>query len=102
MIKVAQIITGLKADGAEMMLYKLLCRMDRRRFEPLVISLSRGGELAPRIAALGIPTLGASSFLKMLRWGPDVVNGWMYHGNLAAQMAAVALPKGTPVIWNVR
>jgi glycosyltransferase involved in cell wall biosynthesis len=102
MIRVAHIITGLKAGGAEMMLYKLLCRMDRRRFEPIVISLTPGGEFAPRIAALGIPALGASSLATMWRWRPDVVQGWMYHGNLAAQMAAAALPNKTPVIWNVR
>jgi glycosyltransferase involved in cell wall biosynthesis len=29
---------------------------------------------------------------------PDVVQGWMYHGNLAA----LAAPSRTPVVWNIR
>jgi glycosyltransferase involved in cell wall biosynthesis len=30
---------------------------------------------------------------------PDVVQGWMYHGNVAAVLGS---PKGTPIVWNVR
>src|SRR3989442_10372260 len=101
MIKIAHIITGLEADGAEMMLCKLLGRMDRRRFESAVLSLRSGGPLEPRIEALGIPVRHARSFPTLLQWRPDILQGWMYHGNLAAQLAAAAIPAVTPVIWNV-
>jgi glycosyltransferase involved in cell wall biosynthesis len=30
---------------------------------------------------------------------PDVVQGWMYHGNVAAVLGS---PTGTPIVWNVR
>ena len=55
MVRIAHIITGLNTGGAETMLYKLLSRMDRARFEPLVISLADNGSLAVRIAELDIP-----------------------------------------------
>jgi glycosyltransferase involved in cell wall biosynthesis len=101
MIRIAHIITGLQADGAETMLYKLLCRMDRRQFQASVLSLREGGPLAPRIEALGIPVYSARSFPALLGSKPDVLQGWMYHGNIAAQLAAAVLAN-TPVIWNVR
>ena len=53
--RIAFIITGLNTGGAEMMLYKLLSRMNRERFESVVISLMDRGTLGDRIEALGIP-----------------------------------------------
>jgi len=113
-LKIAHIITGLEADGAETMLYKLLRAMDRR-FDPVVVSLVDDGPMAARIEELGIPVFGCGmrpGFLSLpaaarlgrllRRVRPDLLQGWMYHGNLAAQVAAAALPSGTPVLWNIR
>jgi glycosyltransferase involved in cell wall biosynthesis len=115
MVKIAHIITGLNTGGAETMLYKLLSRMDRARFDPLVISLVDNGSLAVRIAELdirvfscgmqpGFPNLGSVFKLtRLLRaFKPHLLQGWMYHGNLAAQTAAVTLAEKTPVVWNIR
>src|SRR5690606_21734527 len=33
---------------------------------------------------------------------PDVLQGWMYHGNLAASLSAWVGARTLPVIWNVR
>ena len=33
---------------------------------------------------------------------PALVQGWMYHGNLAATVGGWSLPQRPPVIWNVR
>jgi len=115
MVRIAHVITGLNTGGAETMLYKLLSRMDRARFDPLVVSLADNGSLAVRIAALnipvfscgmrpGFPRLGAALKLTGLLRGfaPHLLQGWMYHGNLAAQAAAVTLAEKTPVVWNIR
>jgi glycosyltransferase involved in cell wall biosynthesis len=115
MVRIAHIITGLHTGGAETMLYKLLSRMDRMKFDPLVVSLADNGSLAARIAALDIPVFGCgmrpgfpspAASLRMARklrqFGPHLLQGWMYHGNLAAQAAAVTLPQKTPVLWNIR
>lgn len=93
------------------MLFKLCSRLDRRRFAPSVISLSDKGAIGLRIEALGIPvyTLGMrpsrpslaglfrlSKLVSTLR--PNLIQGWMYHGNLAASLAAGS----KPVVWGIR
>lgn len=107
MRRIVFIITGLTTGGAEMMLLKVLERLDRQRFAAHVISLTTLGELAPRIAALGIPVdaMGMkpglpspSGFLRLVRTlkrlNPDVVHTWMYHadllGGLAARLAGIS------------
>ena len=114
-LKIAHVITGLNTGGAETMLYKLLSRMDRTKFDPLVVSLADNGSLAARIAALnitvfscgmrpGFPSPAATLRLarKVRQFGPHLLQGWMYHGNLAAQAVAATLPQKTPVLWNIR
>src|SRR5215510_4994442 len=54
-IRILFIITTLQTGGAQMMLYKLLAAMDRRRFEPSVICLGDSGMPGARIKALGVP-----------------------------------------------
>lgn len=83
--------------------------------EPSVISLGRPAALAPAIEALGVPLvrLGAGSAAAMplrlpalvaaaRRARPDLVQGWMVHGNLAASAVAPLLPGAPRVAWNVR
>lgn len=113
-MRVLYIITGLATGGAEMMLLKLLERLDRERYTPMVISLTTTGDIGPRIAALGIPVqaLGMTSglpsplgFLRLLRQvrqsRPDIVHTWLYHadllGGLAARLAGI-----TAICWGIR
>lgn len=98
-----------------MMLYKLLSEMDRERFELAVVSLRNRGQLNKHIEKLGIPTYGVAMRLPVAtptscwrlvrlvrRLKPDLIQGWMYHGNLAAQLAGVFARGPAPVVWNVR
>lgn len=116
-MKILHVITGLSTGGAEMMLYKLLSGMNREQFEPVVISLMDRGTLGDRIEALGIPVysmglkLGKSTplsiwcLIRTLRQlQPDLIQGWMIHGNLAAQLASISIfmPKKVPILWNIR
>lgn len=113
-MKILHVITGLYTGGAETMLAKLLERMPAGVYESSVISLTGGGPIAERIAALGIPV----TFLKMSRHGgsllgfirlvrairrlkPDLVQTWMYHANLTAGLAAKFAGR-PPVIWGIR
>jgi glycosyltransferase involved in cell wall biosynthesis len=110
------IITGLTSGGAEMMLYKLLTNIDRQRFKPTVVSLTYKDTLAAPIKALGIPVYslgmeeGGLPSLQVIwklvsifrKTKPDLVQGWMYHANLAAQFANVLSLNFAPVIWNIR
>lgn len=112
-IKVTHIITCLDTGGAEMMLYKLLSAYDRERFEMSVISLIDIGMVGKKIESLGIKvySLGMRKSLlsifslfklrKILKQeNPDILQGWMYHGNLIATIAKKLI--GKPMIWNIR
>ena len=108
------LITALGTGGAEMMLTQLLTNLDRTRFAPEVITLIPGGKHTDILHAAGIPVhdLGMNAgkpnlaaLLKLRRLvkaiSPDVLVGWMYHGNLAATLASW-IGKRVPVLWNVR
>ncbi len=109
------IITDLATGGAETMLFKLLAEMDRERYTAAVISLKGSGTPGERIRSLGIPVDslnlesargcgGATLKLKRLvtSFEPHFIQGWMYHGNLAAEFARLAMHRRMPVVWNIR
>src|SRR4051812_750799 len=55
-LKIAFVVTALTLGGAEMMLWKLLSRMDRRRFDPHVIALAaRTDTILERFRTIGVP-----------------------------------------------
>jgi glycosyltransferase involved in cell wall biosynthesis len=114
-LRIAFVLAELTLGGAEMMLWKLISRMDRARFDPVVISLSsRSDAMTERFRALGIDCrfLGmrsradVSAFYRLIavlrEAAPDVVQGWMYYGNLASTFASAFLGRRPPVLWNIR
>ncbi|MGH9637107.1 MAG: glycosyltransferase family 4 protein [Candidatus Angelobacter sp.] len=113
-MRVMHVITGLSTGGAETMLLKLLSASSRS-MEHAVVSLGDEGTMGPRIAALGVPVhcLGlkrnapnpfrALSILPLARRiAPQLIQGWMYHGNLMASLAALGSRRKPPVLWNIR
>jgi glycosyltransferase involved in cell wall biosynthesis len=114
-MRVLHIISNLTTGGAEMMLYKILHTMNRERFESVVISLMDEGRFGKALkkAGLEVHTLGMKAgkpsvkavwrLLHLIRSiNPDIIQGWMPHGNLAASLSRVFLGKQVPVIWNIR
>lgn len=114
-MKVLHIITGLSTGGAERALYNLLSGGLAETGEMAVLSLSDEGSFGKDIRALGVPvyTLGISSGLptpaalvqlnRVVRdFQPDIVQGWMYHGNLAASLAKKLARNNPAEFWNVR
>ena len=112
-IRMLHVITGLGSGGAEMMLYKLLSGMDRKRFACTVVSLTDEGHMAERIRSLGIPVYclgmkGAASMpramVRLIRMmkaeGTQLVQCWMYHADLLGGVAGWFA--GIPVIWGIR
>jgi glycosyltransferase involved in cell wall biosynthesis len=113
-IRVLHIITGLQGGGAEMMLYKLLGRMDRDRFSNVVLSLTAGGEMRSRISALGIPchdlgikgpgggVSGLRRAVKLIReFRPNVIQTWLHHADLFGTVAG-RLAGNRNIVWNLR
>ena len=115
-IRIAFVVTGLALGGAEMMLWRILSHLDRKRFEPYVIALSTEGDaLAPRFRDAGINCsfIGMRSALDaprglcaligtLRRLQPDIVQGWMYQANIAATLAGRMAVRGRPILWAVR
>ncbi|MBT7308887.1 MAG: glycosyltransferase [Gammaproteobacteria bacterium] len=123
-MRIIHIITDLDTGGAEMMLFKLLEAWSRqqgvlKKEELSVISLMGHGPISDPIKALGIDLYsldlqqgqrpGVRAIARLLRrvraLRPDVIQGWMYHGNMASTIAAFFL-WGTfhrvSLFWNIR
>ena len=112
-MKVLHVITGLNIGGAENMLAKLIEQGGATNHE--VLSLLSPGPIAERIRAKGVKihTLrmrrgiaGPASMLRLSRMvkaiSPDLLHGWMYHGNLAASFARWRSGTAIPLVWNIR
>ena len=113
--RVMHVITGLDVGGAEVSLLKLLATLDRSAFESAVVTLKGTGTVAEQIMSLEIPVYSANirtqgirvgNLRQLLRtvssWRPELIQGWMYHGNLAASTLSRLMKGRLPVAWNVR
>jgi glycosyltransferase involved in cell wall biosynthesis len=112
-MKILHITTTLGTGGAERMLLNLVAGGDPSEFQHGVIGLRRGGMLADPLRQAGADVwncglqAGHLSLAAALRvrgvlsaFQPDVVQGWMYHGNLAACLVKT-MPVRAPVIWGI-
>lgn len=112
---VLHIITAMNVGGAETMLCKYLENNKVNNTKHVVLSLMKPGPKAAAIKALGIPvyTLGMKHWfpgpfaaLRLIRLvniiRPDLLHGWMYHGNLATSFAHAFSALNVPLVWNVR
>ncbi len=97
------------------MLYKLLPRMRKDRFENIIITLKEKGELSEDFESQNIRVynvlgmggvLRVSALIKSLKIfrqiNPDLIQGWLAHGNLIATLASAFLPYRLSTLWNVR
>ncbi|WP_368642621.1 glycosyltransferase [Castellaniella ginsengisoli] len=109
------VTTTLGTGGAEQMLLKILQRLDRDQFDPVVVSLLDEGTVGKKIKALGIPViclrmdrlvhiLAAPFVLGRLiqQHRFDLIQGWMYHGNLLAWLGRFLANSHAPLSFGVR
>lgn len=111
-MKVTHVITDLIVGGAQVMLRELLRNMDRAEFENEVIVLKDKGTLAPELEALGVrvTTIGMRAtpnptdlirLAHRLRQSrPDVVQTWLYQGDLVGGLAA-RLAGVRAIAWGI-
>lgn len=98
------VTSGLGVGGAETALYTLLKGL-KDSTAIAVVSLTRGGLMAPKIKALGIHVyeFNIKNFLLfpfylyqyrriIKKFKPTLIQGWMYHGNLFAHLGKVLSP----------
>jgi glycosyltransferase involved in cell wall biosynthesis len=114
-MRILHVITSLGTGGAEMMLFKLLSAGNRDWTQAVVSLDNHPSIIAPRIAELGVqvhslgvnrsvpnPVRALSIVPIARRFRPDLVQGWMYHGNLVASFAAARDQRKLPVLWNIQ
>ncbi|HEY1921826.1 MAG TPA: glycosyltransferase, partial [Tepidisphaeraceae bacterium] len=109
-LRILHVTTALNIGGAEMMILKLATH---GQFESGVLGLLNwdvvGSMLRDRnvpVTALRLSTaaglLGSPAVVRrvLTDFAPDVIQGWLYHGNLMAALLGRAY--GAPVVWNIR
>jgi glycosyltransferase involved in cell wall biosynthesis len=114
-IKILHIISGLSTGGAERALYNVLAGGLSEVAENTVLSVRDEGTFGPRIRALNVPVftlnvahgiLAPRAVFRLWRllkgFCPDVIQGWMYHGNLVSSLAGWLAPVRPAIVWNVR
>jgi glycosyltransferase involved in cell wall biosynthesis len=114
-LRVLVFSTGLGTGGAERMLVKLAAELHGRGCEFAVVSLLDSGTQGEPLRRLGAPveemhmrqpTALARLPLRLRqaarRFAPDVIQGWMYHGNLAATIARRLAGSQARLFWGVR
>ena len=112
---ITHIITGLERGGAERFLFNLLNYGLQGPFNNRVISLMSEGYYGPLLKKNNIPLTclnlkrGQINFeaIKKLRTDlientPDIIQGWINHGNLAALIAKFMSKKKSKLSWNIR
>jgi glycosyltransferase involved in cell wall biosynthesis len=99
-VRIAFCITELDPGGAEWALVRIARGLDRQRWSPHVYCLAQRGPLADELDAADVPVtclgarsaadvsviLGLASALRRFR--PDIVQTFMFHGNLTGRLAA--------------
>ena len=100
-----------------MMLYKVLSRLDKSYYSSIVISITDDNYFEENLKSINIPVV----YLKMTRapisiirglkilynccqkFQPNIIQGWMYHGNLLATLyGKITINNRFRVIWNIR
>jgi glycosyltransferase involved in cell wall biosynthesis len=115
--KILHVISDLDVGGAETMLVRLACAEREDGGDIAVASLISGGFYADRLRAAGVrleelgvrgafgPVRGLVRLVRLMRdYQPDVVQGWMYHGDLAALLGLClsGRRRRTGLIWGIR
>ncbi|MBK9136831.1 MAG: glycosyltransferase [Betaproteobacteria bacterium] len=114
-MRVLHVITALGVGGAERMLLKLLGSKALSGAQQRVVAMLPTGPLAEPMRATGatveqlnflggLPILSGGVQLAAIarRYAPDLIHGWMYHGNLGAALARTAVNPKVPLVWSVR
>jgi len=111
--KIIYIVTDLNVGGAENVLLRLLSKIDKKEYDPLVISLIEKGEIGRKIEKLGIDVycLRIHSFINLFPglirlvnkiniFNPQIIHTFMIHPAFFVGIIVKLLNKPT-IIWNI-
>lgn len=108
------IITSLSVGGAQKALLNLTSSTFSRDYPPVVISLIQTDGLQEQFAQAGVPVyemaINKLSHLLLLPWRlwslikylqPQVIHGWMHHGNIVAVLAWLFAGFKPTLLWGI-
>jgi glycosyltransferase involved in cell wall biosynthesis len=111
-LRVLHVISGLTTGGAEWTMLRVVRGLAARGIQASVVSVSGGGPVADALRSSGVDVItlnmgrpagvlgGWFRLRRVVReFRPDVVQGWMYHGNLFAWLAARS---PIPYVFGIR
>ena len=114
MIKILHLISDLSTGGAEMMLHKLVAKMERSKFLNVVVSMTDRGSLGDQIESVGVPVFtlemrrGVPNPFAMLQLRrllmkerPQILQTWLYHSDLLGVLVG-KFSGVSAIVWNVR
>ncbi len=113
-MRVLHVIDGIGVGGAEIVLIQLIERLEAQGVHNTVLTLTPAGILRDRVIASGaelvemnmtkgrLSLAGLFGMVRVMRTAkPDVIQGWMYHGNFAATVLRDLALLRTPMVWSV-
>jgi glycosyltransferase involved in cell wall biosynthesis len=104
-VRLAFVITDSGIGGTEKALLTVLQKLDRSRFEPVGVVVTKGRRaMAERWEATGVPVIAMGMGRWPTPWGylklrstlhklkPDIVHAFLYHAILLSRLASKSLP----------
>ena len=115
-IKIFHVISGLNTGGAERFLHNILSSdLIKKKYNNTVISLISEGHYGPLLKKAGINVVTLDMKYGSLNLGPiwkfyrilkkqkpEILQGWMYNGNLVALLGKLFFSKKSKLAWNIR
>jgi len=114
-VRVLHLITDSGTGGAEKILYELVTRIDRSRFDCRVVVMKKPGTMAERMTGSGVevmslglpkdtsikyilelPSAGTRLYRELKRWKPDILHCWLFQANMLGRV--VGKITGVPTI----
>jgi len=113
-MRILHVITTVGTGGAERMLLNVVAAGHRAGVRQGVVALRQGGMLAEPLRAAGAevwncglkaghPSLSAGLAIRRIcaAFDPNIVQGWMYHGNLAACLVRTLWRARPRLVWGI-
>ena len=106
--KILYLITGLHVGGAEMVLYRLLKKLNREKYEPVVVSIIPIVGIGERIEEEGIKILSLNAKFKcnpLIIWRvisiikkekPQILHSFLFHANFLGRV--IGKLRNVPII----
>ena len=113
-MNIVHVIDEIGIGGAEFVLLQLVQGLQSAGHQNTIISLAPPEHLVAELEATGasvrsldfakgrLPSIGMVRLRDAIRNAhPDLIQGWMYHGNAAASVGRLLALQRCPVVWSI-